>query len=91
MAAHAQNRRVRQLWDHGSGILGMVCQRIVAGFASYASVLALALHLGYIGVAGLASCVPRELSRTGADVIDGSRAKMPVLSEIGRDNYPPDE
>jgi len=91
MAAHAQNRRVGQLRGHGCGIAGMVRPRTVAGFASYTSVLALALRLGYIGVAGLADRVPGELDRSGADVIHGSGAKMPVLAEIRWDDHLADE
>lgn len=91
MAAHAQNRRIGQLWDDGSRVLGMVCQRTVAGFASNAGVLTLALHLGHVGVAGLADRVPRELDRTGTDVVQSGRAKMPILTEIRRDDRPADE
>ena len=74
-----------------SGIFGVLCQRTVAGFARHSCMLALALQLGYVGVAGFANRVPGELDGTSANVVHGGRAKMAILAEIRRDHRPPDE
>ena len=56
----------------------------VAGFASHARVFALALHFGFIGVAGLARLVTCESDRSRPDIIQRARAEVPILAKIRR-------
>ena len=59
----------------------MFGQRSVAGFAIHMRMLALALQIEDIGMAGLASLVTGKFHRSGRNLANGIAAIVTVLSE----------
>jgi hypothetical protein len=51
----------------------------MAGFAVHMRMLALALCVGYVTVAGLAGLVSGKLHRSSTDLSDGVAAVVPIL------------
>ena len=67
MAAHAEDRSVQFGWQN-RGVVGVLGQGTVAGFAVYVCVLTALLHLQNVGVAGLTGVVAGEVNRAGGDL-----------------------
>ena len=58
----------------------------MASFAVHMRMLAFALHVEDITVAGFACLVTGKLDRPGCNLADGSAAIMPVLPEASRNH-----
>ena len=81
VASRAQHRGIRLYRRYRGWIVGVLGQRAVAGFAVHMRMLALALHIEDVGVAGFACLVAGELHRTGRNLADCSAAVVAILSE----------
>jgi hypothetical protein len=89
MTANTEHRGV-ELGRHDRGVVGMLCQRAMTGFAIYVHVLAVLLHCQNVCVTGLAGIVAGEVDRAGGDLSDGGSAVVAVLTEALWDNKVPD-
>ena len=81
VAADAEHGRVQLGRRYARGIVGVLGQRSVTGFAVHVRVLAGLLYVQNVGVAGLAGLVAGELDRARCDLGDGGAAVVSVLSE----------
>ena len=81
VATRANDCRVRQRGYQRSGILGVLRQRTMAGFAVHMSMLAVALRVGDIGMAGLAGLVTSVVNGPGGQFVERVAAIMPILAE----------
>ena len=90
VTAGAQHGRVGERGHHGSWIFDVPRQWTVTAFATQAGMLAFAFYLSLIGVTGLASLAAGELNRLGPDLVQGPGPEVPVFTEIGRNDGPPD-
>lgn len=84
MTSSADDRRV-ELRRLNTGILSMIRQRSVTGFAGDHHVLTGLLLVGNIGVTGLAGLVAGVDDRLGRDLSDGRPAKVSILAKTLRD------
>lgn len=62
-------------------IVGVLCQRPVARLAIHVRMLALALHIEHVAMAGFAGLMTGKLHRTGRNLTDRIAAIVAVLSE----------
>ena len=65
-------------------VVGMLCQRTMAGFAIHLRVHAAPLHFLDVGVAGLASLMAGVVDRMGGNLRDGSSAVVSILPKASR-------
>lgn len=68
------------------GIVGVLCQRSVAGLAVHPRVFPGAFCLRNVGVAAFAGLVPREADGVCRNLRNGGSAIVPILPEAARDD-----
>lgn len=84
MATDAENGGI-ELWRQDrTRILGMFCQRTVAGFAVHACMFSLVLHANNIRVAGLAGLVSGKPDWLGGNFHDGISAIVAIFAKALR-------
>src|SRR6266702_6291176 len=89
MAANTEIGRV-EFGGHDRGIVGVLCQGAVTGFAIDVGVLAGLLHLQDVRVASLAGLVAGKMDRACGNLADGGSAVVAVLAEAFRHDEVPD-
>jgi hypothetical protein len=85
VATHAQNCRIQLGRLDRRGILGVLSEGPVAGFAVHMGVLPLAFHLENIGMARLAGLVSGEGHGSRRNFSDGISAVMSILAKTAWD------
>lgn len=91
MATNAKHGRIRKLGRHRTWIFRVLRQRSMASLAGNIGVLAFALRVRLVGVAGLAHLMPREFHGPGADIVHRAWPEVPVLAEVAGHNRVPDQ
>lgn len=89
MAANAENFCVRQLRNHRTGIIGMLCKRPMAGLAVHARMFARFLYIQHFGVALLTGLVAGKNYRLGTEFGQRVSPVVAILSKALGDEVRP--
>jgi hypothetical protein len=88
VTANAEDGGIEFGWGNG-GIVGVLGERSMAGFAVDVCVLAGLLGIQDVGMAGLAGLMSGEVDWAGGDLGDGGAAIVAILAEtLGHDEMP---